>query len=185
MDPEALDALRRGTGLSLSAEGVFELHGRPLENPRVVALFHRGVGLDGAGEVTLTVGARWCYLPCAGVARFIEALRFEEGGVAARMLGGEERDLDGVVVGYAPDDRLYAWVADLDGPALLLRAAHQTLLPRVADDLTLDLGTARGLFVRLDEVPGAADRRPADPDATGSDEAGGPLDVDPGGAGSI
>lgn len=160
MDAEALEALRRGTGLRLSDEGVFELHGRPLENPRVAALFHRGVGLGEGGEVTLTVGGRWCYLPCAGVARFVEALRFGEAGVIARMLGGDERDADGMVVGYAPDDRLYAWLAGLAGAALLLRSAHQALLPRVGDDLRLDLGVARGRFLRLDAVPGAADGPP-------------------------
>ena len=127
---DALEAIRRNSGIGLTADGTWTLQGRPVANARVQALFHRGLGVRADGEVVLSVGARWCYVACAGVARFVVAVRFGDAGLVARFEGGTVRTAPAPIIGYAPDDRLYLWLAPDDPPALLLRAPSLLRRPR-------------------------------------------------------
>ncbi len=164
MDPEILEALRRDSGIRLDAEGGFHHRGGPVANPRVQALFHRGLSVREDGEVVLTVGHRWCYVACAGVARFVEALRFGAEGIEARTRGAGVVAAASARFGYGPDDRVYVWLPGQDGPALLLRPAHLTLLTRVDERGLIDLGGgARTALVQLARVPGPADPPPGAP----------------------
>ncbi len=153
--PEVLDALRRNSGIGLAPDGGFTLHGAPVANPRVQALFHRGLAVRPDGDVVLTVGARWCYVSCAGVARFVVSVRLTAAGLVARLEGGAVRTARHPIVGYGPDDRLYLWLTPEDPPALLLRAAHQDLLARVGDDMTIAIPAGGAIRVHtLTAVPG-------------------------------
>lgn len=159
---EVLDALRRNSGIGLTRDGGFTLHDAPVPNMRVQALFHRGLTVRPDGDVVLTVGSRWCYVSCAGVARFVVSVRLTPAGLVARLKGGAVFTAPDPVIGYGPDDRIYLWLTPEDPPALLLRAAHQDLLGRVADDMTIATPAGDAIRVHtLAEVPGPATPPPA------------------------
>ena len=112
LEPEALEIMRRNSGIGLTADGVFTYEGRPLENPRVQALFHRGLAVREDGEVTLTVGHMWAYVAAEGVASFVRTLREDGDAARAELLSGEARDAREMTLAYAAsDDRFYAWFA--------------------------------------------------------------------------
>jgi hypothetical protein len=126
----ALERLRRDSGLSLDSEGTLLYRGAPVENERVVNLFHRGLSVRHDGAVTLTVGRWWCYVAADGPAHVIE--RFEhraDGSRVARLRGGAELGLAGAALAYVGErGRFVAWLEELGGPALLARTAHQAAL---------------------------------------------------------
>ena len=160
LEPEALEILRRNSGIGLTADGVFTYEGRPLENPRVQALFHRGLAVREDGEVTLTVGHMWAYVAADGVASFVRTLREDGDAARAELLTGEARDAREMTLAYAAsDDRFYAWFAGGPGPARLLWEAHQVLAGRVADGPSVQLGGATLPVTTLAHAP-AADARP-------------------------
>ena len=172
-DPEWLEALRRNSGLSLTRDGVWMYGGQPVENPRVQAMFHRGVAVRDDGEATLSVGRMWAYVKTEGPAFFVRAVRgIAEGAPVAALLGEREVPLERVkVAGWGPDDRLYLWFLRLDGKraiataAVCLREAHQTLCERIEEDgagYVLDLGgDRRTALVMLGAIPSASAPPPA------------------------
>ncbi|MCA9518166.1 MAG: hypothetical protein KC635_24680, partial [Myxococcales bacterium] len=123
MDEAALEALRRNSGLSLSDEGVFSFHGSEVPNPRVQALFHRGLAVRDDGEVTLSIGGKWAYVAVATVARFVSGLAARAGQLEARFLGDVIRAVAPDAFAIGPDDRVYAWFDGDPVPAKLLRPA--------------------------------------------------------------
>ena len=127
MDPEWLDALRRNSGLRLTADGQFRFKDAPVPHPRVQRLFHQGIRVLEDGQVTLTVGEQWAYVSCEGVARFVERVATHGEGLLLSFLGGDELCSSEPRIAAGPDDRLYLWIADDAPPAVLLRAAHQRL----------------------------------------------------------
>ena len=165
MDPEILEALRRNSGLRLDASGVFRFHQRPVQNPRVQDLFHRGLAVREDGEVTLTVGTQWAYVACDGVARFVARLRVDDEGLLL-LLRGHEAELrcERPVVGFGPDGRCYVWPADDAAPALLLRTAHHQLTELLAErdegGVELPLPGGGVLVQELPVSPGPAHAAP-------------------------
>ena len=133
-EPERLEALRRNSGLALDAEGRWRYASGFVENERVSEMFHRGVAVRRDGEVTLSVGKMWAYVKCEGPAFFVRAVRKAGAdgdkvvGAVVELAGGREVALAGATFGWGPDERLYVWLHGVDGPALLLRSAHQGLL---------------------------------------------------------
>ncbi len=177
MDPEWLEALRRKSGLALSREGVWLYHGRPVDNPRVQAMFHRGVAVRADGEVTLSVGRMWAYVESDGPVFFVRAVAgLDSPEPTVRLLG--ERVLPLVpraegaaatVAGWGPDERLYLWIDGLAGPAICLREAHQALIGRIEErdgGHALDLGSGDATddrrigLVLLEAIPAADAGRP-------------------------
>jgi hypothetical protein len=127
MDPEALELLRRNSGLRLTAEGVFTFRGDVVPNPRVQTLFHGCLGIREDGDVTLTVGEQWAYVACESVARFVDHLDVTGPELIATIRGqGTERCTE-PTLGYGPDERFYLWVDGSAYPAVLARGAHQQL----------------------------------------------------------
>lgn len=172
--PEVLEALRRNSGIGLTLEGRFTLHGQPLPNPRVEDLFHRGIAVRG-DDVVLTVGARWCYVACEGVARFVHGMRFTATALVVRLSAGEEREVAEPILGYGPDDRFYLWTSAAEPPAILLRSAHQELLSRIDDAMRVATPWGPPIPVwPLDAVPGAATPPPAARPGAGDALDGGP-----------
>lgn len=161
MDPELIEALRRGSGIGLRGDGTFTFRERPVEHPRVQALFHRGVRMRADGEVVLEVGGQWCFVACEGMARFVEAVRAERGGLVVRFAGGEELRVSAAICGYGPDDRLYLWSEEAAGPALLQRGAHQAVLAHLGEDLVARFDGAEVVVVRLARVPARDEPPPA------------------------
>lgn len=166
-DPEWLEALRRNSGLSLTRDGVWMYGGRPVENPRVQSMFHRGVAVREDGEVTLSVGRMWAYVKTDGPAFFVRAVRdLSTGTPSAGLLGEREVPLERVAAaGWGPDDRLYLWFAGLGGPrasatvAACLRDAHQALSERLEEHgagHALELGGDRRIpLAMLAAIPSA------------------------------
>jgi hypothetical protein len=167
MDEVALEALRRGSGIAVDADGVFTQQGRLVEHPRVQRLFHQGLSLREDGEVVLRVGPWWCYVTVARTAFFVASLRqvrgedgVAEGGWEALLLGGRAVPLAGAVLGYAPDERLYLWAEGLSGPAVLLRQAHMQVMEALGASQEAD--RAFGATVReVGQVPQRGSPRPA------------------------
>lgn len=65
MDSKTLELLRRDSKISIDREGRWHHDGALVENPKVAALFDRGIGRAAGGEPTLTVGSQWCYIDVA------------------------------------------------------------------------------------------------------------------------
>ncbi len=147
MDPERLEAIRRNSGLALTADGIWMWGTRPVENPRVQAMFHRGVDVRPDGEVTLSVGQMWAYVACPGPAFFVQTVgrKASDGDSPTagadpmlRLLGEREVPLFAEahplpVAGWGADERLYLWVHGVGGVAICLRDAHQALTERLEE----------------------------------------------------
>ena len=159
MNSEALDFLRRHSGLSLSVEGVFTFQGQVVPNARVQALFHEGLEVRADGDVTLTVGDQWAFVSCDGVARFVDSLGVSHGGLYASLKGRGRSRCDDPVLAYAPDERFYLWTDATDIPAVLLRDAHQQLAGLLKDggsgDLVLPLHQGELRVTTVSRAPGA------------------------------
>jgi len=162
MDPILLEALRRGSGLRLSADGEFSFTGEPVTHPRVEELFHRGVVVRPDGEVILQVGAQWAYLECETVAHFVKSLDTGGGSLVATLLGGDVLTGDRPRIGMGPDDRFYLWMAGGQVPAVLTRKAHHQLSQSLEDGgdgtAILPLGRESIVVQELPAIPGAGDR---------------------------
>ena len=127
MNAEALDYLRRHSGLSLSTDGVFYFHGEIVPNTRVQALFHAGLEVRADGDVTLTVGSQWAYVACDGVARFIDSVGVSDEGLVLTVRGRGRSVNSDPILGVGPDERFYLWEGESGLPAVLTRTAHQQL----------------------------------------------------------
>ena len=159
MDPEALEYLRRHSGLTLSAAGVFSFRGAVVPNSRVQDLFHAGLEVRDDGDVTLTVGAQWAYVTCAGAARFVDSLGVVGAGLSLSLKGGRRLVSSAPVIAYGPDERFYIWSEPEASPCVLTRAAHQQLAglleERVAGSLSLSLAGREVPVLTLRRTPDA------------------------------
>ncbi len=179
VEPEWLEALRRNSGLALDAEGRWHYASGFVENERVSEMFHRGVAVRPDGEVTLSVGKMWAYVKCEGPAFFVRSIRNAEADedegplpqhaqhpqhAVVELAGGRKVGLAGATFGWGPDERLYVWLHGVDGPALLLRSAHQGLLAGLeesaGDGLCLIVAGTSFDVARIPERPGPAAPRP-------------------------
>jgi hypothetical protein len=161
-EPSWLEAMRRGSGLSLDDEGRWRFGAGFVENERVAELFHQGLERRADGEVILRVGGMWCYVKCSGPMRFVR--RFDWRQEVAELFGGRMVSLSGAVAGWGPDSRLYLWFDGVEGPALCSRTAHQDAISRfveVDERLAIAFGEGKRCTVEaLEEVPRAGSPRP-------------------------
>jgi hypothetical protein len=143
MTPEALEIVRRKSGIGLTSEGEFTYQGSKVANPRVQALFHRGLEVRSNGEVTLTVGKVWAYVSCVGVARFVDGFRLGDNLLHLRFRDGTTSESRRPVFGVGAGDRIYVWPEVGATPAVFSRSAHTQLagmLESRQEDLGLTLG---------------------------------------------
>jgi|GEM_PF-739421 len=125
MDEAELERLRESSGLRLDAQGRFWHRDSPVEHPRVVQAFRRGLGRAPDGRPIVRLGREWCYLRVDDVLfRATSATCEEEGG----RLASCALTLD--------DDTQMEWVpreeeVALGEPALYLRVRGEwvRLLP--------------------------------------------------------
>lgn len=134
MESEALDFLRRHSGLSLSVDGVFSFHGQVVPNARVQVLFHEGLQVRPNGEVTLTVGSQWAFVSCEGLARFVESIGVTGGELFVSLKGHGRAPCAEPALAYGPDERFYLWTGPAEPPAVLMRSAHQQLAGLLRED---------------------------------------------------
>jgi len=162
MDPLLLEALRRGSGLLLSADGEISYQGEPVTHPRVRELFHRGIVVRADGEVILQVGEQWAYLECETVAHFVDRLSADDSGFLVAFRGGELRCCPEPRLGMAPDSRFYIWTTPGSAPAVLTRRAHHQVAEALEEDragrAVLVLGGRRLTVEDLRGAPHVAER---------------------------
>lgn len=141
MDPEVLEALRRKSHIHLDADGRFHWGTQLVPNPRVQALFHRGLELRADGEVVLQVGRMWCYVTAAGLVRFVDGFSLTDGALVARLRDGTHHSAPrlAVAAGDGGSWRFYVWPDD-GGPALVARSAHGQLAGWLEPDPTAPEG---------------------------------------------
>ncbi len=133
MSPERLDWIRRNSRVRLDREGRWSLDGRPVEHPRVQALFHRGVAIESAtGLATLTVGSQWCYIEhLEDTAYFVTRVRIlSDEAVELVLAGGRAAPLEPSSVSQRGDAELHV-VLQNGHRARLLRDAVNGLVPLV------------------------------------------------------
>ena len=80
-----LEAIRENSGLTLSADGVFLLHGVPVENPKVQELFSKGLEVRDDGRTLLRVGAQWCYVAPEDTSIIVVGVTESAGAVVVRL----------------------------------------------------------------------------------------------------
>ena len=165
MDAEALELLRRNSGLSLDVDGTFLFKGEIVPNPRVQQLFHRGLSIRPSGEVTLSLGKVWAYVNTAGVARFVTSWVKNDSWVDIHLRHGEILKSVRPRVVMGPGNRFYLWGEEGSYPAILLRRAHQQLAAMLEERVEGDVETygfplAKD-WIRIEAMersPGPADR---------------------------
>jgi hypothetical protein len=166
VDDEALEQLRRHSGLSLDRDGTFFFQGERVPNKRVQDAFHRGLALRPDGDVTLHLGNVWAYVSCVGVARFVTRLRRDDETLVVTYRCGSRRRVKAPCVATGPGDRIYLWEAGTLGPAILQRVAHDAIagwLEMSGDAFGFTLGRSWVDITRLPQAPGPAAEPPETP----------------------
>ena len=157
MDSNALEILRRNSGLSLDAHGNFFSAGQRVPNERVQRLFHEGLAIRETGDVTLTLGKVWAYVAAESVARFVTRLVRREGVLEIALIDGTRTNVEKPRVSAGPDNRLYVWETPEAYPAVLLRSAHNALA-EILEDRDGEIGFQVGMewvrVGRLGAIPG-------------------------------
>lgn len=90
LSPEALDQLRRSVDLKIDAKGRWWHEGERFTHPRLISYFNRQLGWR-AGEATLSIGERWCYIRCEVTPFLILKIERGERGALWAQLNNEER----------------------------------------------------------------------------------------------
>ena len=161
MDAEALEFIRRNSGLTLDAQGRFHSAGVRVANDRVQALFHRNLAVRENGDVTLTLGEVWAYVNTETVARFVTALHRNEDLLSISYLDGRSVEADDPRICAGPDNRLYLWEAPGAYPSVLLRSAHSALaelLEEREQRIGFQLGEKWVVVAELEKSPGPCGR---------------------------
>ena len=160
MNADALEYLRRNSGLSLDSEGVFYSMGQKVPNDRVQQLFHEGIAVLESGDVTLTLGRVWAYVKPRTVARFVTGLKIDGDNLNLFTINGARSTSDSPRVGMAPDNRFYLWEHETAYPSILLRQAHHELAELLEErdgDIGFVLGQHWVSIQELSTAPGPAD----------------------------
>ena len=162
MDAEALESLRRESGLRVDADGGFHHQEGPVPNPRVQTLFHAGLRVREDGEVVVHVGQQWAYVACDDVARFVSSIICHDDELRISLLGNLTKSCVELKLAFAPNGRCYLWEDEGAYAAVLLRGAHQRLGARLNQT---DAGQCRAEFgdfdvpvLQIDRTPGPAER---------------------------
>ena len=156
LDSAVLEMLRRDSGISLSADGVFHYRDAPVENTRVQALFHQGLSVREDGEVILSVGKMWAYVQVATVATFVAGLRRDAQGLHLRLRSGRTLLAATPVLASAPDARFYVWPGPGEGVSCFDASAHRALIGLLElreETLGLTVGSKWCPVEEIGEIP--------------------------------
>ena len=161
MAAEALEFIRRNSGLTLDAQGRFHSAGVRVANDRVNALFHRNLDIRENGDVTLTLGEVWAYVNTETVARFVTALHRNEDLLIISFVDGRSVEAEDPRICAGPDNRLYLWETPDAYPSVLLRSAHSALaelLEEREQRIGFQLGEKWVVVAELEKSPGPSGR---------------------------
>jgi hypothetical protein len=136
MDPAELERLRENSGLRLDRDGNFFHEGQPVEHPKVIAAFRRGLARSPDGRPIVRFGRTWAYIEVEGTLWRVVRVAFERdaaGHVAVCIAslddGSEER------VTPRP-----GWLGMGSGEVLCLRVRGGTEWARCLPEAHADLG---------------------------------------------
>lgn len=134
MDPEVLQWLREHSGLRLDRDGRFWHQDAPVEHPKVIALFRRGLDRAEDGRPILRVGTQWCFLEVEDVLFRVRSAACREDGdrLSACELRLDDDSVEALslvsgALALGADDVLYARVKKGREWARLLPPAHAAL----------------------------------------------------------
>ena len=171
-EAEALELLRRQSGLRLDRDAVWWLRDQRVPNERVCELFHRGLRVDAVGEVRLTVGEQWAYVDAEETVWFVRRVREETDGQMTLVLSdGAEEALDPAGLSLFGDQDLYVRVKDGRSSARLLRTAYHHLVHHLdvnpSGEITFRYRGRRYPVLLRDAPPGVVESPSSAPAAGG------------------
>ena len=76
---------REDSGISLDGELRWFHDGEPVEHPRIVEAFNRGLRVTDDGRFKLEIGNDWCFVKVAGPAFGVTAVDVSEEGLSVRL----------------------------------------------------------------------------------------------------
>lgn len=84
---------REDSGLVLDREGRWFHDGEPVEHPKVVEAFNRGLERDGQGRYVLRVGEDWCFVAVEDAPLQVESLMPSPDEVVLELSNGRREPL--------------------------------------------------------------------------------------------
>jgi hypothetical protein len=136
--------------LKLSRTGEWWHEGRPFENQRLAALFHRSIVFDESlGSFVIRIGTQQAIFDLEDTALFVDAIEATETYTRVVLNDGRSFLLSAIPIFLGSEDQIYVLVPRIGNRALpnadapdavrarLSRGAHQVLLQHLQDDGTL------------------------------------------------
>ncbi len=126
--------------LKLSRHGDWWHDGRPFQNSKLAALFHRSIVWDPAkGAYLISIGRECATFECEGTPYFVASLDDTITPWRITLLGGHQEELAPETLCSGPLDQVYCSVFG-SHRATLLRGAHQVLAQHVVDETKVQIG---------------------------------------------
>jgi hypothetical protein len=94
LDPQALEALRSRSGLSIDLEGRLCHRGEPIEHARTLEVLWRSLERQADGRYLVRVGRESAYVELADAPYGVRGITFERGEVLAHLSDGSAETLD-------------------------------------------------------------------------------------------
>lgn len=124
-----LDALRRNSLIHIRADGTLVHDGQPIENPKIIQLFRRGIRVRDDGEAVLHVGSQWCYITADDVVLFVESVRIDaEGGrIGVRLWNDTDDEIAPNSLRLSKDGHLFASLVGRKVMVRFFRSAYHQI----------------------------------------------------------
>lgn len=152
---EALELVRRASGLRLDRHGRFWLRDAPITHARTLAALHAGMAQhEATSEPIVRVGHEWAYVEVEDTLLFVVGVEGPPEAMVLRLSSGEREPLVPSALSLRGEDTLYARVRGGELRARFLSAAWQTLAAHLA------LDDAGGPILRLGAVSAPLARDP-------------------------
>ncbi|NUN13605.1 MAG: DUF1285 domain-containing protein [Myxococcales bacterium] len=142
-----LEKLRRNSLIHVRKDGTFFHDGQPIENPKIVTLFRRGIRIRDDGEKVLHVGPQWCYVTSDDVVLFVESVSVDEqlGTIRVRLWNGEEDLVSPQSLQLLGDGQLVGTLETRPIPVRFFRSAYH----QIAAYWEEDAGSPSGYIVKI------------------------------------
>jgi uncharacterized protein len=150
---------REDSGIRLDREGRWWHDGEPVEHPRIIEAFNRGLAPSEDGRYKLNVGKDWCYVEVEGAAYRVTSVHPKDDGPPVLELSdGSAEPLDPQTLTADDEGVLECQVKERRASARFSRdaqAAMGELLEQTKDGVCLRIGEERvPLPVFLASLPG-------------------------------
>ena len=134
---------REDSGIRLDRQLRWWHDDEPIEHPKIVELFNRGLAPTDDGRFKLTVGADWCFVTVEDAAYQVAVLDAHDAQLWLRLSDRTAEPLDPATLALDPDGVLTAKVKQGRAKARFSRDAQFALGERLTpsgDGVRLDLG---------------------------------------------